>query len=769
MNNESLFDSVSVSRAFHYSNPMHKSYSMHLRNDVSPERGSLLRVKSSSSEDDDEEPVVRKFSQTESNGFYQTNQRKLASTDDIFSALLDRHRLLTDLDEHDQCLIMSADQHDSRAGLLFSTNSEICRKVTRSVSQSLIQTKDEEESSGDRFDSQRYDSRQSKLQNSDLLLIEPNLDDQCQSNHDVNAALLNASRFGEDAQILQKLESHEQKPNFSNSIENVGLVGLIRAYDVVGDGYEASSSDDARNTDQMSENITDPSESNPSHDGDHHMACNVTSTPNFKLASLINDASNLQWSRWTSSQNPKSVYKGIKSAATGIVSHLQEIKSSFSISNSATPSKLLTTAQHRSNTTRELISQWANYFSSQPTRNDYEDSFDSSSEASNDLFRLSNEEDIEPSSIEASDFRACHKLFDALEKHYNNASSKEDLIDHVSADDESLMEHDQVAIEIKITTCSRCNVCHSLLYDEEIMERWSHNESNLNTRCIYCRAKIVPLMSIEVDDFRFRGQPQSEKEKPSRQSNQQEEKTDDKVTDDLVDLSPEGCETNGQPGNNQTQEANSGKRKRNSQSISNYEQHTFIVPYLSPIVLRKELESVFESSGETCPASSRFIDEHPIIYWNLLWYFSRINVPTHLALLCLNSKSILKDRIVPKETQSLSRVVVRTLWDNDKLYAHVGKPLYRLLELGEPSMRVEAILCDNLHFRKRFLDQVINLIKTNELQKAMNLVLNTRLKSSTRFILDKNRHNLYRDLIFLIKTYLGPRKLYMGKLTRPRC
>lgn len=57
----------------------------------------------------------------------------------------------------------------------------------------------------------------------------------------------------------------------------------------------------------------------------------------------------------------------------------------------------------------------------------------------------------------------------------------------------------------------------------------------------------------------------------------------------------------------------------------------------------------------------------------------------------------------------------------------------------------------------------MNLIRANELQKAMNLVLNARLKSSLKFLFDKNRHNLYRDLIFLTNMALGPGKLCMGK------
>lgn len=42
------------------------------------------------------------------------------------------------------------------------------------------------------------------------------------------------------------------------------------------------------------------------------------------------------------------------------------------------------------------------------------------------------------------------------------------------------------------------------------------------------------------------------------------------------------------------------------------------VPYLSPLVLRKELENVLESEGDTTLTKSSFIDNHNIIYWNLV-------------------------------------------------------------------------------------------------------------------------------------------------------
>lgn len=42
------------------------------------------------------------------------------------------------------------------------------------------------------------------------------------------------------------------------------------------------------------------------------------------------------------------------------------------------------------------------------------------------------------------------------------------------------------------------------------------------------------------------------------------------------------------------------------------------VPYLNPLVLRKEIESILDNEGDGALNKSSFVDEHPIIYWNLV-------------------------------------------------------------------------------------------------------------------------------------------------------
>lgn len=615
--------------------PMHKSCSMHLRQS-SPERNML--IKSLSIETDDEEPLVQVRNIKPSEASQTAARSEEASSQDMFDRLIEQSQLLCDIEKNEFISQQSVDIC-SPAGILFSTNADTTRKRVKSTLNigSIIDVNDSAPEVSNTSVATNATPNTASDVITTLLTDSPSQPQPRSANE-----LLKSGSFGEDAQILRNLQ-----PNVMAS--------------------QCSLNGDGRSNDAVSESITDASESTPegSCDSDGVWRNNVTSTPNFKLTSLINDASNLQWSKWTSAQNSKSVYKGIKSAATGIVSSLQEIKSSFSMSNANTPAKLLTTAQHKSTATREMLSQWANYFTAQPSR--CADDNDDSSLSSNELLRLSNEEDVEPSTSDSSQFKQACKLFEAIDKFYNNATTKEDLIDHLDSLD--MIGPERVDMEVEMTTCSRCNVCRSLLYDEEIMERWSHNESNLNTRCAYCRAKIVPLMSICIKDHRHQPDVKQTTETYPREANLLDfNSDDDKVENDVAPIATdkstpnEGVDTSEQSGQNDNHQV-------------------FSVPYLSPIVLRKELESVLDGSSDSTPLTGVFIDEHPIIFWNLLWYFTRINVPTHLALLCLASKSIRKSPVA--ESDVMGQVAVKILWDNEKLHSGMGKPLYRLLSRGE--------------------------------------------------------------------------------------
>ena len=184
------------------------------------------------------------------------------------------------------------------------------------------------------------------------------------------------------------------------------------------------------------------------------------------------------------------------------------------------------------------------------------------------------------------------------------------------------------AMQIQMTSCSRCLYCSGILYDEEIMSGWTAEDSNLNTRCAFCARMVVPFVTIRVVDFRTR-----------------------KMEEEASEAAPVI-----------------------SQPIT--------VPYLSPLVLRKELENMLHTEGDGCLLNPKTVDSHPIIFWNLIWYYDRIAVKSHLPGLCLRADS-LNPPSGPAPDPSWSgcdhrNVYIQCKWDNERHHDSKDPPLYTL-------------------------------------------------------------------------------------------
>lgn len=119
------------------------------------------------------------------------------------------------------------------------------------------------------------------------------------------------------------------------------------------------------------------------------------------------------------------------------------------------------------------------------------------------------------------------------------------------------------------------------------MSGWSAEDSNLNTTCHACKKLTVPFLSVQITRLTANGE------------------------------GGETLENNAEAG------------------VASSDTSTLTVPYLNPLVLRKELENILTQEGDMALIKPNFVEEHRIVYWNLLWLMERIESKTHLPELCL--------------------------------------------------------------------------------------------------------------------------------------
>ncbi|BFY98657.1 hypothetical protein BsWGS_01697 [Bradybaena similaris] len=378
--------------------------------------------------------------------------------------------------------------------------------------------------------------------------------------------------------------------------------------------------------------------------------------------------------------------------------------------------------------------------------------------------------------------------------------------------DKTVEELIKVALEVEISSCSRCTGCNHLIYDEEIMAGWSAEDSNLNTSCPYCQAKFVPHLQIYIKDWRGEANPvvfstehgctmtekllardghQSALHRDAELTAEANERTQSPLekgdlplsleeaskmslrrctsecltmaTDDLLPrayMDSRGHNFRHSPLTLSIEEekdspnlpllADSYSVKKEFMTRAPSSSEPIVVPYLSPLVLRKEVEYVLDHEGNSCLASDTVVEEHPIIYWNLVWFFRRIEVPTHLTAFLLTSKafSCNKPQNVAKykDLYTNRNILIRPQWDNVRIHDEIGLPMYSAWRAGHKSTVVDALVIDSDYFSRPLMWQIISSIKRNDVLNGMRQIAIAR----RRMMLRKRRfRSMYREVLFL--------------------
>ncbi|XP_038115190.1 DENN domain-containing protein Crag isoform X2 [Culex quinquefasciatus] len=265
---------------------------------------------------------------------------------------------------------------------------------------------------------------------------------------------------------------------------------------------------------------------------------------------------------------------------------------------------------------------------------------------------------------------------------------------------------------IQITSCSQCHNCSVLLYDEDVMAGWSAEDSNLNTSCHACQKVTVPFLNVHIVS--------EDRSKLQLQQKDQQSGGDQQAASDVI-----------------------------------------TVPYLNPLVLRKELENILAQEGDYALGKASFVEEHPIIYWNLVWFMERIDVATHLPNLSLPKQE--GEHVDPLST--LKNVSVHCLWDNQRLHSEAGPAMYMLWRQNQPaSPLLKALLTDQTSINRAVMQQVIASIRCNDLLTPIKRLANERHKLKHRGV--DRTHSIYRDILFLAFIAIGRANIDLNSFHR---
>ncbi|CAB1446780.1 unnamed protein product, partial [Pleuronectes platessa] len=184
-----------------------------------------------------------------------------------------------------------------------------------------------------------------------------------------------------------------------------------------------------------------------------------------------------------------------------------------------------------------------------------------------------------------------------------------------------------------------------------------------------------------------------------------------------------------------------------------------------PLVLWKELESLLVNEGDQAISSLSVVDQHPIVFWNLVWYFRRLELPSILPALILASQHCRQGDQTPPSVSSddSKQVLVRIMWDNLKLHQDRVQPCYVLWNTHCANSLVRSGLCEEGQlFTVELLQGFVRSIKKSDVYQPMSQILQL-LGPELGF---KRQRSLYRDLLFLALVALGKNNINIDAFDR---
>ncbi|XP_072937985.1 DENN domain-containing protein Crag [Epargyreus clarus] len=192
------------------------------------------------------------------------------------------------------------------------------------------------------------------------------------------------------------------------------------------------------------------------------------------------------------------------------------------------------------------------------------------------------------------------------------------------------------------------------------------------------------------------------------------------------------------------------------------------VPYLNPLVLRKEFESILGREGDACLAEPEFVESHPIVYWNLVWFLERANIDNHLPdLLCPNFSAKYQSSDPLPDVDRVGRCWVQCAWEGGR--AGEGEAAlhraWRARRSRARSRQLRALLLTDHDERAQHsvMLAVLDGLLSNDLTDAIRKLAAWRESTGGS---SKRYHSYYRDILFLAMAAMGEQNIDFVALQR---
>lgn len=179
-------------------------------------------------------------------------------------------------------------------------------------------------------------------------------------------------------------------------------------------------------------------------------------------------------------------------------------------------------------------------------------------------------------------------------------------------------------------------------------------------------------------------------------------------------------------------------------------------------------------------AREQFVVQHPIIFWNMVWYMRRICGPSHLASLYWRLHGKQTDRpSTDSSAADFSRVRVRCLWHNRQLQPQNigrGDSCQSAVEADSAGSKLsEALLTDSLQLQRRWRCILLS-VSLDQLQPAMLQLAAVRAIGSCRSVYKQtpsgsqlvvlSRTSLYWSLLLATLTEFGKENVSLVNFDR---